>query len=124
LSFKLLFYALRFEFYVSMIQAGTNLKIADNSGAKLIRVIKVLSGSRRRYARIGDIVTASVKEAEPRKAVKKKEIVKAVIVRQKKAFTVILDGMNPKGGRIFGPIPRELKDKGFTKIVSLAAEVL
>ena len=121
-----------------MVQAGTNLKVADNSGAKLIRVIKVLGGSRRRYARIGDIVTASVKQAEPRKAVKKKEIVKAVIVRQKKALrrvdgsyirfdenaAVILDGMNPKGGRIFGPIPRELKDKGFTKIVSLAPEVL
>jgi len=121
-----------------VVQAGTNLKVADNSGAKLIRVIKVLGGSRRRYARIGDIVTASVKQAEPRKAVKKKEIVKAVIVRQKKALrrvdgsyirfdenaAVILDGMNPKGGRIFGPIPRELKDKGFTKIVSLAPEVL
>ena len=121
-----------------MIQAGTNLKVADNSGAKHIRVIKVLGGSRRRYAGIGDIVTVSVKEAEPRKLVKKKDIVKAVIVRQKKALrrsdgsyirfdenaAVILDGMNPKGGRIFGPIPRELRDKGFTKIISLAPEVL
>ena len=122
----------------NMIQAGSNLKIADNSGAKSIRVIKVLGGSRRRYAGIGDIVTASVKIAEPRKLVKKKDIVKAVIVRQKKLLrrpdgsyirfdenaAVILDGMNPKGGRIFGPIPRELKDKGFGKIVSLAPEVL
>ncbi len=121
-----------------MIQAGTNLKIADNTGAKLIRVIKVLGGSRRRYAKIGDIVTASVKVAEPRKIVKKKDIVKAVIVRQKKACrradgsyirfdensAVILDGMTPKGGRIFGPIPRELRDKGFAKIISLAPEVL
>ncbi len=122
----------------TMIQAGSNLKIADNTGAKSIRVIKVLGGSRRRYARIGDIVTASVKVAEPRKLVKKKDIVKAVIVRQKKSIrrpdgsyirfdenaAVILDGYNPKGGRIFGPIPRELKDKGFGKIVSLAPEVL
>ncbi len=122
----------------NMIQAGTNLKITDNTGAKLIRVIKVLGGSRRRYARVGDIVTASIKIAEPRKLVKKKDIVKAVIVRQKKPIrridgsyirfdenaAVILDGMNPKGGRIFGPIPRELKDKGFNKIISLAPEVL
>jgi len=122
----------------TMIQVGSNLKIADNTGAKSIRVIKVLGGSRRRYARIGDIVTASIKVAEPRKLVKKKDIVKAVIVRQKKSIrrpdgsyisfdenaAVILDGMNPKGGRIFGPIPRELKNKGFGKIVSLAPEVL
>jgi large subunit ribosomal protein L14 len=121
-----------------MIQFGTNLKIADNTGAKSIRVIKVLGGSKRRYARIGDIVTASIKEAEPRKAVKKKDVVKAVIVRQKKSYrrkdgsyirfdenaAVILEGRNPKGNRIFGPIPRELKDKGFTKIISLAPEVL
>lgn len=121
-----------------MIQNGTNLKVADNTGAKLVRVIKVLGGSKRRYAGIGDIVTASVKVAEPRKLVKKKDIVKVVIVRQKKPYrrsdgsyisfddnaVVILDGMEPKGGRIFGPVPRELRDKGFTKIVSLAPEVL
>lgn len=121
-----------------MIQAGTNLKIADNTGAKLIRVIKVLGGSRRRYAGIGDIVTASVKSAEPRKLVKKKDVVRAVVVRQKKPLrradgsyirfdenaAVILEGMTPKGGRIFGPVPRELRDKGFTKIISLAPEVL
>jgi len=121
-----------------MIQFGSNLKIADNTGAKSIRVIKVLGGTRRRYAWIGDVVTASVKLAEPRKAVKKKEIVKAVIVRQKKPYrrkdgsyikfdenaAVILEGMNPRGNRIFGPVPRELKDKGFAKVISLAREVL
>jgi len=121
-----------------MIQNGTNLKVADNTGAKLVRVIKVLGGSKRRYAGIGDIVTASVKVAEPRKLVKKKDVVKVVIVRQKKPYrradgsyisfddnaVVILDGMEPKGGRIFGPVPRELRDRGFTKIVSLAPEVL
>ena len=121
-----------------MIQNGTNLKVADNTGAKLIRVIKVLGGSKRRYAGIGDIVVASIKVAEPRKIVKKKDIVRAVIVRQKKSYrrqdgsyirfddnaAVILEGLEPKGGRIFGPVARELKDKGFAKIVSLAPEVL
>jgi large subunit ribosomal protein L14 len=121
-----------------MIQAGTNLKVADNTGAKRIRCFKVLGGTRRRYAKIGDIIVASVKEAEPRKVVKKGDVVKAVIARQKKSFrrpdgsyirfddnaAVILDGLNPKGGRIFGPVPRELKERGFDKIVSLAPEVL
>ena len=121
-----------------MIQAGTKLKVADNCGAKLIQCFKVLGGSRKRYAQIGDIVVASVKLAEPRKTVKKKDVVKAVIVRQKKAFrrkdgsyirfdenaAVIVEGYNPKGGRIFGPVTRELKEKGFDKIVSLAPEVL
>lgn len=120
-----------------MIQAETKLKVADNSGAKLIECFKVLGGSRKRYARIGDIIVASVKEAEPRSAVKKKEVVKAVIVRQKKALrrkdgsyirfdenaAVILDGTEPKGSRIFGPIAREIREKGFMKIVSLAEEV-
>jgi large subunit ribosomal protein L14 len=121
-----------------MIQAGTKLKVADNTGAKVIQCFKVLGGTRRRYAQIGDIIVASVKEAEPRKAVKKGDVVRAVIVRQKKAFrrsdgsyirfddnaAIILDGLNPKGGRIFGPVPRELKERGFDKIVSLAPEVL
>lgn len=121
-----------------MIQAGTKLKVADNTGAKVIQCFKILKGSRRRYARIGDIIVASVKEAEPRKAVKKKDVVKAVVVRQKKAYrradgsyirfdenaAVILDGKNPKGGRVFGPIPKEIKEKGFDKIASLAVEVL
>jgi large subunit ribosomal protein L14 len=121
-----------------MIQVGTNLKIADNTGAKAIRVIRVLGGTKRRYAQIGDIIVASVKLAEPRKIVKKKEVVRAVIVRQKKAFrrkdgtyirfddnaAVILAGEEPKGNRIFGPVPRELKDRGFVKIISLATEVI
>lgn len=121
-----------------MIQAGTKLKVADNAGAKIIQCFKILGGSRRRYAQIGDIFVASVKSAEPRKAVKKKDVVRAVLVRQKKAYrradgsyirfdenaAVILDGKNPKGGRIFGPVARELKEKGFDKIVSLAPEVL
>jgi len=121
-----------------MIQVGTNLKIADNTGAKAIRVIRVLGGTRRRYAQIGDIIVASVKLAEPRKIVKKKEVVRAIIVRQRKAYrrkdgtyirfddnaAVILDGKEPKGNRIFGPVPRELKDRGFVKIISLAPEVI
>jgi large subunit ribosomal protein L14 len=104
----------------------------------VIQCFKVLGGSKRRYARIGDIIVASVKEAEPRKAVKRGDVVKAVIVRQKNAFrredgsyirfddnaAVILDGIDPKGGRIFGPVARELKERGFDKIVSMAPEVL
>ncbi len=121
-----------------MIQTRTILKVADNTGAKTIRVFKVLGGTRRRYAQLGDIVVASVQEAEPRKAVKKKDIVRAVIVRQKKAYrrkdgsyirfddnaAVIVDGLEPRGGRIFGPIARELREKGFIKLISLAPEVL
>ena len=121
-----------------MIQPGTKLKVADNSGAKIIECFKILGGSRRRYAQIGDIFVASVKSAEPRKAVKKKDVVRAVLVRQKKEYrradgsyirfdenaAVIVDGKNPKGGRIFGPVTRELKERGFDKIVSLAPEVL
>jgi len=121
-----------------MIQDGTKLKVADNTGAKVIECFKVLGGSRRRYAYIGDIFVASVKQAEPRRIVKRKDIVRAVVVRQRKPYrrldgsyirfdenaAVILEGKVPKGGRIFGPIPRELKEKGFDKIVSLAQEVL
>ena len=120
-----------------MIQAESKLKVADNSGAKVIQCFKVLGGSRRRYAAVGDIIVASVKESEPRSAVKKKEVVKAVIVRQTKTIkrkngisirfdenaAVILDEKEPKGTRIFGPIAREVRDAGFTKIVSLAEEV-
>ena len=121
-----------------MIQPRTMLNIADNTGAKLIQVFKILGGTRRRYAQLGDIVIASVQEAEPRKTVKKKDIVKAVIVRQKKAYrrkdgsyirfddnaAVIIDGLEPRGGRIFGPIARELRERGFIKLISLAPEVL
>lgn len=120
-----------------MIQAESKLKVADNSGAKIIECFKVLGGSKRRYAYVGDIIVASVKESEPRGSVKKKEVVKAVIVRQKKAIqrkdgstirfdenaAVILDGTEPKGTRVFGPIAREVRDRGFMKIVSLAEEV-
>jgi len=121
-----------------MIQDRTILKVADNTGAKTLRVFKVLGGTRRRYAQLGDIVVASVQEAEPRKAVKKKDIVRAVIVRQRKAYrrkdgsyirfddnaAVIVDGLEPRGGRIFGPIARELRERGFIKLISLAPEVL
>jgi len=121
-----------------MIQPETKLKVADNTGAKIIECFKVLGGSKRRYARIGDIVVASVKSADPRGAVKKKDVVKAVVVRQKFPYrrkdgsyirfsdnaAVILDGANPKGSRIFGPIPRELRERGYQKIISLAQEVL
>lgn len=121
-----------------MIQNQSKLHVADNSGAKLIQCIKVLGGTRRRYARIGDVIVASVKKAEPRKAVKKKDVVRAVVVRQRQPYrrrdgsyirfddnaAVIVDGKEPKGGRIFGPIPRELREKGFTKLISLAGEVV
>ncbi len=123
-----------------MIQAESRLIVADNSGARVIECFKVLGGTRRRYAGLGDIVVASVKVAEPRGLVKKGDKVKAVIVRQKEAYrrkdnsyirfdenaAVILEGatQEPKGSRIFGPIARELREKGFAKIVSLAPEVL
>lgn len=122
-----------------MIQPRTMLNVADNSGAKVVQCIKVLGGSRRRYAQIGDIIVAAVKKAEPRREVKKHQVVKAVVVRQKKNFrredgtylrfdenaVVILDAKKePKGGRIFGPVPRELKEKGFQKIANLAPELV
>jgi large subunit ribosomal protein L14 len=123
-----------------MIQQETRVKVADNSGARELLVIHVLGGSTRRYAHVGDIVIATVKSATPQGAVKKSEVVKAVIVRTAKEWrredgsyirfddnaAVILDtdGQNPKGSRIFGPVARELREKGFMKIVSLAPEVL
>lgn len=123
-----------------MIQPGTNLKVADNTGAKVIRCFKILGGSRHRYARIGDIIIASVKEVEPRKMVKKKDIVTAVIVRQRKPFripngmylrfddnaSIILEGKTkkPKGTRVLGPIPRILKEKGFGEIVGAARTIV
>ena len=121
-----------------MIQAETKLKAADNSGAKIIECFKVLGGSRRRYASVGDIIVCSVKSSEPRGLVKKGDKVRAVVVRTKKAIrrkdgsyirfdenaAVIVNEKEPKGTRIFGPIARELREKGFSKIVSLAPEVL
>lgn len=121
-----------------MIQLRSIVNVADNSGAKKVGVFKVLGGSKRRYAQLGDIVVCSVKVAEPRKAVKKKDVVKAVVVRQRNNYrrkdgsyirfdenaVVILDGIEPKGGRVFGPIPRELKERGFNTIASLAQEIV
>ncbi len=123
-----------------MIQTETRLKITDNTGARELLVIHVMGGSRRRYGYIGDIVVGTVKTSTPQALVKKSEIVKAVIVRTKKEWrrtdgssirfddnaAVILDvdGHNPRGTRIFGPVARELRDKGFMKIVSLAPEVI
>ena len=121
-----------------MIQTRSMLNVADNSGAKKVQCIKVLGGTRKRYAQIGDIIVVSVKEAEPRKAVHKKDVLRAVVVRQRKEIrrkdgtllrfgdnaAVLVDGKEPKGGRIFGPIPRELKEKGFDKIISLAEEIV
>ncbi len=125
--------------FTIMIQTQTILKVADNSGAKTVQCIKILGGTRRRYAKIGDIIVVTVKSAEPRKPVGKHEIIKAVVVRQKKSFrrsdgsyvrfddnaVVILGtGKEPKGGRIFGPVCRELRDKGFDKIISLAKDII
>jgi large subunit ribosomal protein L14 len=122
-----------------MIQAFTRLKVADNTGAREIMCIKVLGGSRRRYAGVGDIIIASVKEANPGGTVKKKDVVRAVVVRTHKEYerpdgsyirfddnaAVILDAeQNPRGTRIFGPVGRELRDRGFMRIVSLSPEVL
>ncbi len=121
-----------------MIQDRTRLKVADNTGARVIECFKVLGGTRRRFAQLGDVVVAAVKIAEPRGMVKKGDKVRAVIVRQHKEFrrkdgsyirfdenaAVIVDGKEPKGTRIFGPIARELRDRGYSKIVSLAPEVL
>ncbi len=122
-----------------MIQSESYLNVADNSGARKLLCIKVLGGSRRRYASIGDIVVCSVKNALPNAQIKKGEKVKAVIVRTKKeirridgsyirfddnAAVVVDNQMNPRGTRIFGPVARELRDRNFMKIVSLAPEVL
>lgn len=123
-----------------MIQQETRLKVADNTGARELLVIHVMGGSTRRYARVGDMVVATVKTAAPQGSVKKSEIVRAVVVRCSKEWrrddgsyirfddnaAVILDtdGKNPKGTRIFGPVARELRERGFMKIVSLAPEVL
>ncbi|HVL88805.1 MAG TPA: 50S ribosomal protein L14 [Actinomycetota bacterium] len=122
-----------------MIQQESRLKVADNSGAKEILCIRVLGGSGRRYAGIGDIIVASVKDAIPGAGVKKGEVVKAVIVRTAKerrrpdgssirfddnAAVIINEQQNPRGTRIFGPVARELRDKKFMKIISLAPEVL
>ena len=122
-----------------MIQQETNLKVADNTGAKLVRCFKVLGGTRKRYAKVGDIIVCSVKEAEPKGIVKKGEVVRAVVVRttnyirrpdgslirfDNNSCVIIDDKNNPRGTRIFGPVAAEVRDAGFVKIGSLAPEVL
>ena len=122
-----------------MIQNETRLKVADNTGAREILVIRVKGGSKRRYAHVGDVITATVKQASPQGTVKKGEVVQAVVVRTKKSFgredgtyiafdenaAVVIDPQgNPRGTRIFGPVARELRDAGYMRIVSLAPEGL
>jgi large subunit ribosomal protein L14 len=122
-----------------MIQAYTWLKVADNTGARKLMCINVLGGTRKKFAQVGDVIVASVKKATPEAVVKKKEVVRAVIVRcarkyrrpdgsyirfDENAAVILDDKNNPKGTRIFGPVARELREKNFTKIISLAPEVL
>ncbi len=122
-----------------MIQIYSRLNVADNSGARQIRVIQVMGSTKRRYAGLGDIITASVKDASPNAPVKKGDVVKAVVVRIKhdtqrpdgttirfdsNAAVLITPQMEPRGTRIFGPVPRELREKGFMRIISLAPEVV
>lgn len=122
-----------------MIQQESRLLVADNSGAKEILCIRVLGGTRRRYAGVGDVIVATVKQASPNGQVKKKTVVKAVVIRTRNAIrrpdgssirfddnaaVIIGDDKLPKGTRIFGPVPRELRDQGYAKIISLAPEVL
>lgn len=122
-----------------MIQERSILKVADNSGAKIVRCFRILGGTRRRYARIGDIIVASVQVAEPRKNVKKKDVVKALVVRQRQALrrkdgsyirfdenaVILIDAKRePIATRVFGPMPRELKVKGFEKLTTMAQEIV
>jgi large subunit ribosomal protein L14 len=122
-----------------MIQQESRLVVADNSGAKEVLCIRVLGGTRRRYARVGDIIVATVKQASPVGTVKKKSVIRAVVVRTRyqinrrdgstikfddNACVIIDDNKQPKGTRIFGPVPRELRELGYAKIISLAPEVL
>ncbi len=122
-----------------MIQPETKLQVADNTGAKMVKCIKVLGGSKRRYASIGDVIVVSIKEAAPKGIVKKKSVQRAVIVRTKKeigrkdgsyirfdenAVVIIGGDGQPKGTRVFGPVARELRDRGYQKIISLAPEVI
>lgn len=122
-----------------MLQQESRMKVTDNSGAKEVLVIRVLGGTKRRYARVGDVVVVTVKQASPTGNVKKKSVVKAVVVRTRdqihrkdgstiafddNACVIIGDDKNPKATRVFGPVPRELRDMGYAKIISLAPEVL
>lgn len=122
-----------------MIQLRSMLSVADNSGAKIIQCVNIPGGTGRRYGQLGDIIVGAVKKAEPRKLVKKHEVIKAVIVRQRKEFrrldgsyirfddnavVVLGEGKLPKGGRVFGPIAKEVKEKGFDQIAQMATELL
>jgi large subunit ribosomal protein L14 len=122
-----------------MIQSETRLKVADNTGARQVLCIKVLGGTRRRYARVGDVIVVTVKQAVPGGSVKKGDVVKAVVVRVAKTYgradgsyirfddnaaVILADNLNPRGTRIFGPVARELRERNFMKIVSLAPEVV
>ncbi|MEK7608303.1 MAG: 50S ribosomal protein L14 [Patescibacteria group bacterium] len=122
-----------------MIQERSILKVADNSGAKIVRCFRILGGTRHRYAKIGDIIVASVQIAEPRKAVKKKDIIRTVVVRSRKALrrkdgsyvrfdenaVVVVNAKNePVATRVFGPLPKELKERGFEKIMTMAEEIV
>lgn len=122
-----------------MIQIYTNLEVADNTGARKLRCVQVMGGTRRRYAHVGDIITATVKEALPNSGVKKGDVVKAVVVRTKQdtqrrdgtvirfdsnAAVLINPNKEPRGTRIFGPVPRELRERGYMRIISLAPEVV
>lgn len=122
-----------------MIQEETDLEVADNTGARRVRCIRVLKGTKRRYAHAGDVIVCSVKDSDPKASVKKKEVVKAVVVRTRASINrkdgsklkffdnscvIIDDKQNPKGTRIFGPVAREVRENGFVKICSLAPEVI
>lgn len=122
-----------------MIQERAILKVADNSGAKIVRCFRILGGTRRRYARVGDIIVASVQVAEPRKPIKKKDIVRTVVVRQRaplrrkdgsyvrfdeNAVVLVDNKKEPVATRIFGPMPKELKEKGFDKLMTMAEEIV
>ena len=122
-----------------MIQERSILKVADNSGAKIVRCFRILGGSGRRYAGVGDIIVASVQTAEPRKTVKKKDVVKVLVVRTKNALrrkdgsyvrfdenaVILVDAKKePMGTRVFGPLPRELKERGFEKLMTMAEEIV
>ena len=123
-----------------MIQLRTMLKVSDNTGAKILQCFHIMGGSKRKYGQLGDIIVGTVKKAEPRRPVKKHDIVRALIIRQKKFFRrsngiyikfddnacVILEGKTdaPKGGRILGPVAREIKEKGFEKVIALAEEII
>jgi large subunit ribosomal protein L14 len=122
-----------------MIQERSVLKVADNSGAKIVRCFRILGGSKRRYAGVGDVIVASVQSAEPRKTVKKKDVVKVLVIRTKNALrrkdgsylrfdenaVILVDAKKePVATRIFGPLPRELKEKGFEKLMTMAEEIV